>query len=213
MWDFPGDLGGVGALRSTLSDMLKLGAALAGRGRTTIDESIALALVPMRESEGGNATGYGWITSEYGGEPVHWHNGGTAGSRSIVAVNRRSKTAAVVLVESAVSFDDLAMHLVDATRPPKRKRVVLATDAATLAQYAGTYQLAPNFRLEVFVEGERLMTRATGQNAIEISRYGEDTFFAHGVDAQLVFHRKEDGTAGSVTLHQNGRATFAPRVP
>jgi len=105
------------------------------------------------------------------------------------------------------------MHLVEATLPAKRKRVALPIDPATRSQYVGTYQLAPNFRLEVFVEGERLMTRATGQHAIEIAREGTDTFFTRGVDAQLVFKRKGDGTVDSVTLHQNGREMPAPRVP
>ena len=46
------------------------------------------------------------------------------------------------------------------------------------------------------------MTRATGQNAIELARDGPDSFFTRGVDARLVFHRKDDGTIDSVTLHQ-----------
>ena len=213
-WDFAGDLGGVGALRASLADMLKLAAALAGRSDTPLKETIALALEPMRPAEmAGNATGYAWVTLERPGVRVHWHNGGTGRSRAMIAVNPRTRTAAVVLVDSEVAFDDLALHLVEATLPLKQKRVALPIDAATRPQYAGTYQLAPNFRLDVYVEGERMMTRATGQNAIELARDGPDSFFTRGVDARLVFHRKDDATIDSVTLHQGGREMPAPRLP
>lgn len=214
LWDVPGDLGGVGALRSSLADMLKLAAALAGRRDTPLKETIALALEPMRPAEmPGNATGYAWVTLERPGVRVYWHNGGTGGSHAMIAVNPRTRTAAVVLVDSTDSFDDLAFHLVDASLPLKRPHVALPIDPATRAQYVGTYQVTPSFRVQVYVEGGRMMTRATGQQAIEIAREGPDTFFLRGVEARLVFHRNDDGAIDSVTIQQGGRETPAARLP
>jgi len=214
LWDVPGDLGGVGALRSCLADMLKLAAALAGRRDTPLKETIALALEPMRPAEmPGNATGYAWVTLERPGVRVYWHNGGTGGSHAMIAVNPRTRTAAVVLVDSTDSFDDLAFHLVEPSLPLKRPHAALPIDPATRDQYVGTYQVTPNFRIQVFVEGERMMTRATGQQAIEIAREGPDTFFLRGVEARLVFHRKDGGAIDSVTIQQGGRETPATRLP
>lgn len=213
-WDIPGDLGGVGAVRSSLGDMLKLASALAGRRDTPLKDTIALALEPMRPAEmPGNATGYAWVTLERPGVRVYWHNGGTGGSHAMIAVNPRTRTAAVVLVDSAASFDDLAFHLVEPALPMRRKHVALPIDPATREQYAGTYQIAPSFKLEVYFEDERMMTRATGQQAIEIAREGPDAFFTRGMEARLVFHRGDDGAIDSLTLHQGGRETRAPRLP
>jgi serine-type D-Ala-D-Ala carboxypeptidase/endopeptidase len=214
VWDVPVDLAGVGALRSTLADMLKLAAALAGRRDTPLKDTIALALEPMRPSEvPDNATGYGWVTLERPGVRIYWHNGGTGGSRSMIAVNPRARTAAVVLVDTAVPYDDLAMHLADPALPLKKRRAGLPTDAAARGEYVGRYQLGPGFVLEVYVDGERLMTRATGQPPVEIAREGADSFFTRVIDARLVFHRKADGTIEAFTLYQGGRETRAPRIP
>ncbi len=213
-WEFAVELAGVGGLRSPLADMLKLASALAGRRETALDPAIALALRPMRPAElPGNSTGYGWVTLEKPGVRVHWHNGGTGGSHAMIAVNPATRTAAVVLVDSTVSFDDLAFHLVAPVLPMKQKRVALPIDPATRDQYAGTHRLVPDFRIEVYFEGGRMMTRATGQRAIEVSRDGPDTFFTRGIDARLVFHRREDGSIDSLRLHQGGRETPAPKVP
>jgi CubicO group peptidase (beta-lactamase class C family) len=70
-WEFARDMGGAGALRSSLRDMLKLASAI----------------------------------------------GETGGFHSTIAVNRDTRKAAVVLVDAAVNFDDLAIHLVDPDIP------------------------------------------------------------------------------------------------
>lgn len=57
-WDTAPELAGVGGLRSTLADMLKLASALARRRVTPLEETIALALTPMRPPFGENSTGY-----------------------------------------------------------------------------------------------------------------------------------------------------------
>jgi serine-type D-Ala-D-Ala carboxypeptidase/endopeptidase len=213
-WDVPANLSGLGSWRSTLPDMLKLASALAGRSDTPLKETIALALEPMRPAQlDDTATGYGWVTFSRGDIRIHWHNGATAGSRSMIAANPKTKSAAVVLVDSAVPFDDLAMHLLEPALPMSRKRVALPTDPALREQYVGRYQFAPTRILDVYVDGERLMTRMTGQVPIELGREGPDTFFTRGVDASLEFHRNADKAIEAVTIHQNGRDTRAPRMP
>lgn len=214
VWDAPIDLAGVGMLRSSIVDMEKLASALAGRRDTPLKAAIALALEPLRPAEmGGYQTGFAWVTAFVPGARIRWHNGGTGGSRAMIAVNEATKTAAVVLVNSAVSFDDLPMHLVDSQLPIKTKHASLPIDPATRGEYAGRYDFgAPNV-LDVFVDGDRLMTRMTGQSAIEIAREGIDKFFARGVEATLEFNRDAKGTVVAVTLRQAGHEFRAARLP
>lgn len=212
-WDFAPNLGGVGAIRSSLADMLILARALAGRSETPLKETIELALPPMRAAGPKNATGYAWLTYDRGDAPIRWHNGGTGGFSSMIAVSPKTRTAAVVLVDSNSSFDDLALHLVDPALPMKAKRASLPTDVATLQQYIGRYELVPGFALEVFVEGGKLMAQATAQRAIEVFREGDDVFFYRVIPAKLRFSRSPAGDVEAVTLEQGGRNMKGKRTP
>ena len=212
-WDVPIDLAGVGMLRSSLSDMEKLASALAGRRDTPLKDAIALALEPLRPAEGGNFTGFAWVTSLRDGTSIRWHNGGTGGSRAMIAVSPRTQTAALVLVNSAVSFDDLPKHLLEPKYPLTKKRVRVAIDAGARGQYVGRYDFGPPNVLEVFVDGDKMMTRMTGQQAIEIAPEGNDSFFTIGVDASLEFKRNAANAIDAVVLHQGGREIRAARLP
>ncbi|HEY2628023.1 MAG TPA: serine hydrolase [Usitatibacter sp.] len=214
VWDEPIDLAGVGMLRSSIADMEKFASALAGRKDTPLKAAITLALEPLRPAEmGGYQTGFAWVTAFVPGARIRWHNGGTGGSRAMIAVNEATRTAAVVLVNSAASFDDLPMHLVDQRLPIKAKHASLPIDPATRGQYVGRYTFgAPNV-LEVFVDGDRLMTQMTGQHPVEIAREGTDKFFTRGIEATLQFERDAKGAIVAVTLQQNGREVRAPRLP
>jgi serine-type D-Ala-D-Ala carboxypeptidase/endopeptidase len=212
-WDFPVNVSGVGGVRSSLSDMLKLAAALAGRVDTPLKETIALALEPIRPGGGDSSVGFAWMTIQRADTRVTWHNGGTGGFRSMLAVNPASRTAAVVLVDSEASFDDLGRHLVDPVIPLRKKRVGLAMDLETMKQYTGRYELAPTFAIEVFVEGARLMSQATGQPKFEIVREGPDVYFPYVVQARLRFSRGAAGQVDGLVLEQGGRETKGKRGP
>ncbi len=211
-WHFAANLEGVGGLRSSLADMVKLAQALSGRRETPLKESIALALQPLRHSGGNNSTGYGWVTHERAGTRVHWHNGGTGGFRSMIAVNPATRTAAVVLVDSTAAFDDLALHLVDPQVPLEMKRVALPTDVEAMKEYAGRYELSPTFAIDFFVDGSRFMSQGTGQRSFEIFREGTDTFFAYVVAARVRFVRDKDGKVDGLILEQGGRESAARRI-
>jgi CubicO group peptidase (beta-lactamase class C family) len=140
-WTFATNLEGVGALRASLQDMIKLAEAIAGRRDTPLKETIALALEPMRPAAGRGFTGFGWETIKRGDTRVHLKTGGTAGFLSMIAVNPDTRTAAVVLVDSLAYFHDLAIHLVDPMAPLKKKRLGLATDVELMKEYVGRYQV------------------------------------------------------------------------
>jgi CubicO group peptidase (beta-lactamase class C family) len=212
-WEIPGDLAGVGLVRSSLADMMRLAEALAGRRSTPLDQAIALAVTPLhRLGDPSLNIGYAWSMRDRESRRTYNHGGGTGGFASMIVFEREKKTAAVVLVDANTRFDDLALHLVDPDFPLARKRVALVTDATLRQQYVGNYELRPNFVITVFEDGDRLMARATGQSAAEVFRQGTDSFAYRVVDARLAFTRDKEGKVDGLVLHQAGRQLPAKRV-
>lgn len=91
-------------------------------------------------------------------------------------------------------------------------RTEAKVDAAAFDALAGTYQLAPNFELKIWRDGNRFLTQATGQGAIEIYPESETHYFVKVIDAQLDFVKGADGKAESLILTQGGRKIPAKRV-
>jgi len=81
-----------------------------------------------------------------------------------------------------------------------------AYDMADFKPLEGRYALdeAPQFILSFFAENDTLWTQATGQSKVQMEPASDSTFRLVDVDASVAFHRNPDGTADSLTLHQNG---------
>jgi hypothetical protein len=90
------------------------------------------------------------------------------------------------------------------------KRTV-AVDAATLARYAGTYQLFAGFDMTVSVEHGQLLVQCTGQARLPVFAESPTKFFYKAVDAQITFVPDKDGYVDMLTLHQNGANLQAKR--
>jgi CubicO group peptidase (beta-lactamase class C family) len=88
----------------------------------------------------------------------------------------------------------------------------VTVDAKVFDTYVGEYELAPNFVLRVFREGEKFMTQATGQPVIEIFAESETTFYPRVVPAKLIFIKDSEGKVTSVKLLQGGRETVGKRI-
>jgi uncharacterized protein YneR len=97
-------------------------------------------------------------------------------------------------------------------QPLPAERQAVKIDPAVYDRYVGRYQLAPGFDLAVRREGERLMTRATGQAEVEIFPESETRFFLKVVDAQIDFLQDTDGRVTGLVLHQGGQDLQAQRV-
>lgn len=118
--EFPPSLAGATGLSASMDDLLKLAEALAGRRKTPLDETIALAISPLQVVSGTARIGYAWFLSQRPDGRIVFHEGRTAGGYAAIAVNTKSRTASVVLADAPTEFDDLALHLVDPKGPLKR---------------------------------------------------------------------------------------------
>jgi CubicO group peptidase (beta-lactamase class C family) len=109
-WDIA-VLGGAGALRSTMNDMLKFARAnLQTRGRL---QQVMQRTHAARASAGNQYAfiGMNWIIRRLDGQDVIWHNGGTGGYRTWMGFDKQKGLAAVVLTNSAHGADDVGFGL------------------------------------------------------------------------------------------------------
>ena len=90
-------------------------------------------------------------------------------------------------------------------------REALRLDRSILERYVGVYEIQPGFDLTVYLEGDALMTWATGQSSVAIHASSETEFYVEEFDARLTFVVGPDGKATEVVLHQGGRDMPAMR--
>jgi D-alanyl-D-alanine-carboxypeptidase/D-alanyl-D-alanine-endopeptidase len=209
LWDLPA-IAGAGALRSTVSDMLKYVRANADSTSKPLGSVLALTHATRRPGPVPQVSiGLAWHrTTTPGGRTVIWHNGGTGGYRSFAGYDEATGLGVVVLTNTAVGVDDIALHLLDAAVPlaPIPARRVAATVAPDiLRRYPGEYVLAPTFSLTITFENGALFAQATGQDKLPLYAESETKFFLRAADAQLTFTTDSTGSVTGVILHQNGQ--------
>lgn len=62
--------------------------------------------------------GYGWLTDEHDGRTLTWHDGGTGGFRSYIALDREAERGVVVLSNTARDVDVLGRRLLGLEEAP-----------------------------------------------------------------------------------------------
>lgn len=211
LWDLP-TFAGAGALRSSMADMLRFLDAVRTPGDDAVGRAIALSQRPRYRVNGALSLGLNWHISNFRGDTMVWHNGGTAGFRSMLAVHTGTRAGVVLLGNSAHDNDDLVRHLL--MRTPlativARTEIAVAPEA--LQAYEGTYQLTPSFAITITVDGGALYAQATAQPRLRLYAEAPDKFFLKVVDAQIEFERNASGVITGMTLVQNGRQ-FARKV-
>jgi CubicO group peptidase (beta-lactamase class C family) len=216
-WDLDA-LAGAGAIRSTMIDMLKFADANLHPERGPLERAMAFAH-RVRAKAGPMGIGLNWLSLYAGADTIVWHNGGTGGYRSYLGLLPSRKMAVVVLTNTGgTGADDIGMHLLVPALPlapkpaPVKQRTAIALPASTMARYVGTYQLAPNFAIDVTLDGDALYAQPTGQQKFRLWPETEVDFFMKEVDAQVTFIRDAGGTVSGLMLHQNGQNMPAPKV-
>ena len=106
-----------GGIRSTPADMARYARALLDGSAPGID-----ALTPHWEADldafaprwevGQQQVGYAWFTEEIEGRTVTWHDGGTGGFASMIALDRASHRAVIILSNTNASVNDAGMTLI-----------------------------------------------------------------------------------------------------
>jgi len=91
------------------------------------------------------------------------------------------------------------------------ERREISVSPKVLAQYVGTYELRPQFDLVITLEGDKLVSQATGQSKMPLFAESETKFFPRVIDAEIEFFMDPDGSVTHLMLHQGGRDIKGPR--
>ena len=125
-----------------------------------------------------------------------------------------TQTRVIEDISNTVNIQML-MFMVDQIVKPVEKisnQKELSVSPDILKQYVGSYQLAPNFIMMVTLEGDQLITQATGQPKFPVYAKSETTFVPEAFPAQIEFFKNDKGEVTYLVLTQNGQKVKAPRI-
>ena len=213
-WTF-GALAGAGALRTTAADLVRFLHRQLDPGAEPLGEAVALSHVLRHDDpQGSDDVALGWHVGTGG---RLWHNGGTGGFHSFVALDPAAGVGVAVLANTA-SFvvDGLGASLLALLLGEERPLELTPTvrlSAEQLERYVGVYELEPGTTITVRRDGARLLAEVTGQPALRIWPETEALFHWRVVPADVRFELPEAGPATGLTIVQDGAETPAPRTP
>lgn len=104
----------------------------------------------------------------------------------------------------------LALLFCPASGAQAKKEITVSPQV--LQQYVGVYELAPNFRALVTLEGNQLMVQATAQPKLPVYASSETKFFYKVVEAEIEFFKNDKGVVDRMVLRQNQQEMPGPRV-
>jgi CubicO group peptidase (beta-lactamase class C family) len=110
-------LAGTGALRSSANDLMVFLSANLGYSKSPLAPAMAAMLKVRRKTTSpGTEMALGWLVDRDG---IVWRNGSTAGYRSFVVYDPKSRVGLVVLSNTftTTGLNDIGMHLLDAHNP------------------------------------------------------------------------------------------------
>ena len=108
-WDFEA-MAPAGSIRSTAADLLIYANANLGESPKSLEKAIQLTHVPTF-TDGTNKIALGWLYIKPGKDEVLFHNGGTGGFRSYLAVNLDKKFAVVVLSNTSIGVEEVGNYI------------------------------------------------------------------------------------------------------
>ena len=149
--------------------------------------------------------------------PYFSHGGANEGFRCIFVAYEKTGEGAVVMTNAdggGPLGDEIMRSIAAEYGWPDYKpevRTAITVDPKILADYVGTYQLAPNFDLVITLEGGKLFAQATGQGKTDLYAESETKFFPTVVPAVIEFVKDSQGKVTNIVLHQAGHSVKAPK--
>jgi CubicO group peptidase (beta-lactamase class C family) len=193
-----------GGLYSTTHDLLRWNQALYD-GRVLSAAELKKMTTPFKEDY---ACGLGVRTIR--GSTVYEHSGGIEGFTTDMAYYPDEKLTIIALSNLNWSTADVIVanlgevaHGRKIVLTSERKEIAVAPE--TLAEYVGTYELKPNLRIAITLQGQHLAAQATNQSTFRLFAESSTLFFFKDVDAQIEFFKNDRGQVDHMILHQRGQ--------
>lgn len=200
-----------GAVYTTLGDLYKWERAIY-TDKILKPDSWKAVFTPFK-----NKYGYGWGIDSIYGKLITAHSGGIHGYSSYILRFPQDEVVVVAFDNSssnALSLISKAVAAVVFNQPytvPTAKKEIFV-DTSLLKQFVGEYQLAPNFVISVFLEGNGLKAQATGQPSFDLFAEKENVFFLKVVDAKVEFVKDANGAVTELILYQNGQQPRGKKI-
>jgi CubicO group peptidase (beta-lactamase class C family) len=143
--------------------------------------------------------------------PYFTHGGVNEGFESLFLAYELGGDGAVVMTNaqggSAIAEEIMRSIAAEYKWPDEKPEVkaALAVDPKVLADYAGVYELGPNFDLTTRVADGHLTVEAPGQETLQLYASSNTKFFLVVMNAEMEFVRDEQGKVTKMILHQNGQ--------
>lgn len=200
-WTFDA-LAGAGAIVSSANDLMRF-----VRANFEADAfGVHLAIVATQEPQEGQDMALAWQTrSDSEGNTVYWHNGGTGGYASFLAVNPAQSKGWLILASSSdyAWVTELGLSLL---APQQRAARV------DLSPYKGVFELSPGFFLTFLERDGQLFGQATGQAAFPLAHKREHEFEFAAAQIRVTFAEPSEGASPSIEFVQGNQTIDAPRV-
>ncbi|TWU10129.1 serine hydrolase [Allorhodopirellula heiligendammensis] len=159
--------------------------------------------------------GAGWIMMDTPLGPALNHTGSNTNAFALIWLFPESDLGVIVCTNSGqpqafTACDEMVGFLMKKYAPASDSRS--DANAITPERLVGRYQLTPSFVFDVRLQDGHLMVGITNQPTQEVFADSPTKWSYRGVDAQLEFHIRAQGSSYALTLHQNGAAQVAKRV-
>ena len=200
-WTFEA-MAGAGAIVSTANDLMQL-----IRANCEVDASdMNKAIIATQQPQEVDEMALGWnLRSDSDGNTVYWHNGGTGGYASFLAVNP-SKSQGWLILTASTEYNWVTELGLSLLAPPQR------VERVDLSPYSGVFQLAPTFFLTFSERDGQLFGQATGQAEFPLTHEGEHEFQFANAQIRVAFQTPSDGLSSKIEFVQGGQTINAPRV-
>ena len=151
---------------------------------------------------------------QLGGSPTNpyfTHGGVNEGFESLFVAYEQGGDGAVVMTNaqggSAIAEEIMHSIAAEYNWPDEKPAVKAAVtvDPKLLADYAGKYELGPNFDLTIQVVDGHLTLQAPGQETLQLYASSSNRFFLAVMNAEMEFVRDAQGKVTKMILHQNGQ--------
>ncbi|MCH7638203.1 MAG: serine hydrolase [Bacteroidetes bacterium] len=223
-WDNATDLGGAmgaGGIYTTVSDLAKwmgnYGTAAVG-GQHVIEQMTTPYVLTTGDT---TSYGFGLFIDEFRGQRRFQHGGADTAHRSTFGYLPDLNVGMIILSNfpgvpgnaGAKIAEAFFGDLLESEAAEEEEDATQAEEVANetfnpedFDAFAGRYEMEEmaGFILTFRRDDDQFFVQATGQPEFEIFHRSGATFELHAVDAQVTFHRDEDGSVSSITFHQNG---------
>jgi CubicO group peptidase (beta-lactamase class C family) len=200
-----------GALFSTTEDLYKWDRALYKNVLVT-DSSLKKIFTPYMKNYG-----YGWFIDDFYSHKRIWHHGYIDGFCSIIT-RFVDDDICIVILSNLINTpilqitNDIAAILFDKPYRDPDNMKTIKIDEELMNDYVGTYEITPNFRIDIKTLNRHLFSQATGQGTFELFPKDKDRFFTVDFESEMTFQRDNNGEVTALIIHQNNNDTKAKRI-